>query len=87
MMEKMEQLIASLEPEIEKKCRQLQKKKREKVAQRLFLALIALALILPPVLVFAGVAMAVIWAPIGFIAAGFFVLSPLLISKGVSLGE
>lgn len=30
MMEKMEQLIASLEPEIEKKCRQLQKKSGKK---------------------------------------------------------
>ena len=86
-MEKIELLLDSLEPEIEKKCMEIRQKKREKVLAKLFVVLMAAILILPPILVFTGVNGLTIIMPILFIAAGFVVLSPLLMSKGVPFGE
>ena len=77
-MEKIELLLDSLEPEIEKKCTEIRQKKREKVLAKLFVDLVAAILILPPILVFTGVNVLTIFMPILFIAAGFVVLSPLL---------
>lgn len=86
-MEKIEILLTTLEPEIEKKCMEIQRKKRERTFTRLFVTLMMMLLIIPPVLVFAGVNLLTIFLPVIFIAIGFLVLSPILMSKEVILGE
>ena len=86
-MEKIECLLDSLEPEIEKKCTELRHKRREKMLSKLFVALMAAVLVIPPALVFAGVNMLTILSPLLFIAAGFLILSPLVVSKGGLSGE
>ena len=81
-MDKIDAMLISLEPEIDKKCMEIKQKKSEKMLTKLFILLAAAFLIIPVVLVMFGASLLTIFIPIIATAIGFVVSSPVLISKG-----
>lgn len=86
-MDNIDTLLLALEPEIDKKCGEIKQRKKEKLMTRLFIVMAAAFLTIPAALVFMGVTLLTIFLPILFAAAGFLILSPLLISEGGLLYE
>lgn len=82
-----DKIIQTLEPEIEAKCRQLRQKRKERAALRIFILGLIAALIVPALLIFAGATWFAVLTPFAFLAAGFIVLSPILINMGGSVCE
>lgn len=76
-----EKLIAQLSPEIDEKCDELKTLKKEKKLTKIFVFLCIMAVILPTVFVFAGIALTIIFIPIIFIAVVFLLLSPVIINQ------
>lgn len=81
-MDKIDAMLISLEPEIDKKCMEIKQKKNEKMLTKLFILLAAAFLIIPVMLVFAGASLTAIFIPVIVTAIAFAVSSPILISKG-----
>ena len=81
-MDKIDAMLISLEPEIDKKCMEIKQKKSEKMLTKLFILLAAAFLIIPVILVMFGASLLTIFIPIIVTAIGFAVSSPILISKG-----
>ena len=81
-MDKVDKMLMSLEPEIDKKCMEINRKKTEKMLTRLFIIIAAAFLIVPVTLVYFGASLLAVFIPIIVVAAGFLVSSPILISKG-----
>ena len=81
-MDNVDILLTALEPEIDKKCREIKNIRNEKILTRIFISLAVIMLILPAVLIFAGVSFLTIFAPIIFTAAVFIIVTPIFMSKG-----
>lgn len=77
------ELIKILGPEIDAKCAEIAQRRSEKTLNRIFAAVAVLLLVVPTVLVFFGVSLLVIFAPIVFVSAVLVAASPIFISKGV----
>lgn len=75
-------LLEHLDMEINKKCLELQQRKRQAALNRLFVLLCIFLLIVPVCLVFIGVNLISILAPLVlFFSVGLLILSPVLFSK------
>lgn len=81
-MDKIDALLISLEPEIDRKCMEIKQKKNETLLTKIFIILSVLLLIIPAVLVLLGASLAAVFIPIIVTAIGLAVSSPILISKG-----
>lgn len=81
IMNNAEKMIIALSPEIEKKCMEINQKKREKRLERLFVLLAVAFLFIPTALIFFGVSIWTIFIPIIFIGAGFLILSSILTNE------
>lgn len=84
MDNKLDNLLLALDNEIDKKCFDLKKKKREQRNTRLFAYACGLFIMVPIVLMFAGVNMLAILFPIVFFFAfSMFILSPIILKNNV----
>lgn len=72
--------INRLTPAIEQKCSELQAARKERQQARIFILLCAAVLVIPALLVFVGVSLTVLIAPIGFMALSALLLLPTLLS-------
>ena len=81
-MEKVDILIRTLEPEIDAKCAEIRQKKSERQLTGLFVAVSALMLVIPTMLVFFGASLFSIFVPIIFVGIILLATSPILMSKG-----
>ena len=81
-MEKVDALIKSLEPEIDLKCAEIRQKKNERFLTKLFIIISAMFLVIPAVLVFFGISLIAIFAPVLFVSAVFLAAMPILVRKG-----
>ncbi len=86
-MDKVNVLIKTLEPEIELKCAEIRRRKNENLLTKIFAAVCTVLLTLPAVLIFCGVSVFTIFAPIIFSAAVLLTSSPFLINKGGRIYE
>lgn len=86
-MEKVDVLIRTLEPEIDRKCAQIKQRKSERLLTGIFIALAIILLLLPAILIFFGVSLFTIFIPIVFVSAVFLITLPVLASKGVEVYE
>lgn len=86
-MEKVEVLIRVLEPEINKKCAEIRRKKSERLLTGVFISVAALLLVVPAMLVFFGISFFAIIVPSVFVSAVLLVASPILMSKGAETYE
>ncbi len=80
MNSNMDRMINNLAPVIEQKCEELQAARKERLQSRLFVLLCAMIVLIPALLVFAGVSLTVLIAPLAFMALSVLLLLPVLLS-------
>lgn len=80
MNSKAEQLIDTLSPAIDKKCAELKAARKIRLQTRLFVLLCAAVVTVPALLIFFGVSLTVLIAPVVFMSLSVIVLLPILIS-------
>ena len=80
MKSNVDRMISNLTPAIEQKCAELQTARKERLQSRLFVLLCAMVVLIPALLVFAGVSLTVLIAPLAFIALSVLLLLPVLLS-------
>ncbi len=73
-------MINNLTPTIEQKCEELQIARKERLQSRLFILLCAMVVLIPALLVFAGVSLIILIAPLVFMALSVLLLLPVLLS-------
>lgn len=83
-----DRVIKNLEPAIEQKCEQLQTARKERMLSRVFVLLCGMVMLIPALLVLAGVSLTVLIAPLVFMALSVLILMPVLLSgKTTDQGE
>lgn len=81
MNSNVDRMISNLTPAIEQKCAELQTARKERLQSRLFVLLCAMVVLIPALLVFAGVSLTVLIAPLAFMALSvLLLLLPVLLS-------
>ena len=80
MNSNVDRMISYLTPAIEQKCAELQTARKERLQSRLFVLLCAMVVLIPALLVFAGVSLTVLIAPLAFMALSVLLLLPVLLS-------
>ena len=80
MNSNVDRMISNLTPAIEQKCAELQTARKERLQSRLFVLLCAMVVLIPALLVFAGVSLTVLIAPLAFMALRVLLLLPVLLS-------
>lgn len=80
MNSNVDRMIISLTPAIDQKCEELQTARKERLQSRLFVLLCAMVVLIPALLVFAGVSLTVLIAPLAFMALSVLLLLPVLLS-------
>lgn len=79
-----DRMIDNLSPEIEQKCAQLRAARKERLQCRAFVLLCAMVVLIPSLLVFAGVSLTILIAPLAFMALSVILLLPVLLSGSSS---
>lgn len=80
MNSKVDRMLNNLTPAIEQKCEELQTARKERLQSRLFILLCAMVVLIPALLVFAGVSLTILIAPLAFMALSVLLLLPVLLS-------
>ena len=80
MNSNVDRMISNLTPAIEQKCAELKTARKERLQSRLFVLLCAMVVLIPALLVFAGVSLTVLIAPLAFMALSVLLLLPVLLS-------
>ncbi len=80
MNSNVDRMINNLTPTIEQKCEELQIARKERLQSRLFILLCAMVVFIPALLVFAGVSLIILIAPLVFMALSVLLLLPVLLS-------
>ena len=80
MNSNVDHMINNLTPAIEQKCEELQTARKERLQSRLFVLLCAMVVLIPALLVFAGVSLTILIAPLAFMALSVLLLLPVLLS-------
>ena len=86
MNSNVDRMISNLTPAIEEKCEELQTARKERLQSRLFVLLCAMVVLIPALLVFAGVSLTVLIAPLAFMALSVLLLPVLLSGKAENKG-
>lgn len=80
MAPNVECMLQNLTPEIERKCKELQEVRKERLQSRVFALLCVMVAVIPALLVFAGVSLAGLIAPLIFMSLSVILLLPVLLS-------
>lgn len=81
MTKECDMLIKQLSPQINEKCSEIKRQRKEKVLSRLFAALCMLAIIVPTMFVFFGFNLVTLAVPIIFAAVSFLLLCPIIFKQ------
>ncbi|MDP4117843.1 MAG: hypothetical protein Q8873_01455 [Bacillota bacterium] len=82
MNENIDELLCKLDDEIDRKCLEIKQRNRNKILQTVFITTCVLFIILPIVLIFAGVSLWTFCIPaIIFFTISFSLLSPLALNN------
>lgn len=84
MKQNADKLIQNLIPEIDKKCDELKAIRREKIQSRLFVILCVIIIVVPALLIFLGVSLTVLIAPILFMSLCVVMLLPIMLNGEIS---
>ena len=82
MDNQLDNLLFSLEDDINKKCFEIKQKRKEQVWARFFGITCIAIIMIPTILVFIGVSLAALIIPTLCVSASFLFLSPLIIHQG-----
>jgi uncharacterized RDD family membrane protein YckC len=80
MNSNVDRMINNLTPAIEQKCEELQTERKERLGSRIFVLLCAMVVLIPALLVFAGVSLTILIAPLAFMSLSVLLLLPILLS-------
>ena len=80
MTSNVDRMLNNLAPDIERKCKELQAARKERLQTRIFALLCAMVVIVPALLIFAGVSLTVLIAPLIFMSLSVVLLLPVLLS-------
>jgi len=81
MNQDVENIIAALSPEIEKKCLEIRETRKERKQAGFFVVLCFAFLLIPTLFVFFGLNLFMFFVPLALTAAALFILSPILINQ------
>ncbi len=82
-----DRMINNLTSDIEQKCEELRTARKERLQTRLFVILCTMVVLIPTMLVFIGISLTVLIAPIAFMALCVALLLPVLLySKAENQG-
>ena len=84
MKQNADKLIQNLTPEIDKKCDELKAIRREKIQSRLFVILCVIIIVVPALLIFLGVPLTVLIAPILFMSLCVVMLLPIMLNGEIA---
>ncbi|MDO4370799.1 MAG: hypothetical protein Q4D43_05725 [Clostridia bacterium] len=80
MKSNVDRMIDQLSPDIDRKCQELQAARRARIQSRAFILLCAMIVLIPALLVFAGVSITLLIAPPAFMSLCVLLLLPVLLS-------
>lgn len=80
MSSNVEGMIDRLTPAIEQKCEELRTARKQRLQSRIFVLLCTMVVLVPALLVFAGVSLMVLIAPLVFMSLSIVLLLPVLLS-------
>ena len=80
MKSNVDHMIDDLTPAIEQKCEELRAARRERLQSRGFVLLCIMVVLIPALLVFAGVSLTTLIAPLCFMSLSVLLLLPVLLS-------
>lgn len=75
-----DRMIENLAPQIDRKCAELRAARRERMQARMFALLCIAVLLIPALLVLAGVSLTLLIAPLAFMSLSAILLLPVLLS-------
>ena len=80
MTSKVDRMLVNLAPDIDQKCAEIKAARKEWLQTRAFALLCAMVVVIPALLVFAGVSLTVLIAPLVFMSLSVILLLPVLLS-------
>ena len=80
MKSNVDNMIEHLAPAIDQKCEELRLARKERLQTRVFALLCAMVVVIPALLVFAGVSLTALIAPLVFMSLSVILLLPVLLS-------
>ena len=80
MNQNLDHMMTELSPAIDQKCRELRAARREVLQARLFALLCAMVVLIPALLVLAGVSLTMLVAPLLFMSLSIILLLPVLLA-------
>lgn len=79
MNSNVDSMIDELTPAIKQKCEELREARKERLQSQLFVLLCAMIVLVPALLVFAGVSLTMLIAPLIFMSLSVILLLPILL--------
>ena len=80
MTTNVDHMMEQLAPAIDQKCQELQAARKERLESRIFVLLCGMVALIPALLVFAGVSLTVLIAPLVFMSLSVILLLPVLLT-------
>lgn len=81
-MDKKEEMLFKLQGEIDKKCSEIKQEKAKAMWEKLFLLTCVLFIVLPVVLIFAGVNLLAVLMPVAvYLSICIFIFSPIILNN------
>ena len=77
-------MLENLAPDIDRKCAEIRAARKERLQTRVFALLCVMVAVIPALLVFAGVSLTVLIAPLIFMSLSVILLLPVLLSGKTS---
>ena len=79
MTSNVDRMLVNLAPDIDQKCAEIKAARKERLQTRVFALLCAMVAVIPALLVFAGVSLTVLIAPLVFMSLSVILLLPVLL--------
>ena len=80
MTSNVDRMLVNLAPDIDQKCEEIRAARKERLQSRAFVLLCIMVAVIPALLVFAGISLTVLIAPLVFMSLSVILLLPVLLS-------
>ena len=80
MTSNVDRMLVNLAPDIDQKCEEIKAARKERLQSRAFVLLCIMVAVIPALLVFAGVSLTALIAPLVFMSLSVILLLPVLLS-------
>ena len=80
MTSNVDRMLVNLAPDIDQKCEEIKAARKERLQSRAFALLCIMVAVIPALLVFAGISLTVLIAPLVFMSLSVILLLPVLLS-------